>query len=575
MKHSIFTIIVTVFLAVMLLSLMSCGGMNNDGGITSDSKTTEDPSDPHNSDDTADDDTNKDKDDDFVDGSEGLEYIQEGSSYIVSGIGNCSDADLVVPSSYMGKPVTAIAKDAFKGCDFLTSVTVPDCVESIGDGAFADCGSLVSLDLSRLNTILHRLFLSVSSVTDYIKVSDTRANIFPDDDRFYSLSFSYFENEEFLFFRIPKSLKKVSVRYGSLPSERYRSYLTRFDDIGTFEAFANLEEIIVPDELTTVNPRTFVACYSLKGNVKDGLMYVGSASNPDLILISSKEKDTASFEVSPGCKFICMFEDTVDYKIDDYISDIEIYPFFGSDTGEDLITVFLNDLLDYNDTSVLGVFEGMTKLKSVTLPDGLLEIGPLSFKDCSALEELDIPDTVKSINDMAFYDCSSLKKLHLPKKIEKIGSWVFSRCDSIEEMNIPELPDDAYFAFEDCICPLCNEYGGFCFLGTEAEPYKYYTGPIDNKLESYEVPNGVVAIYIAGLSPNEIKLPKSLCRIYGNPGNMNKVIFAGTSNEWFSIDFGSYNPCEIDESDYDEYDEDCLFVECTDRKMYVYMDWMP
>ena len=46
---------------------------------------------------------------------------------------------VTVPSTLGGKPVTRIGSYAFRDFSGLTSVTIPDGVTSIGDGAFEEC----------------------------------------------------------------------------------------------------------------------------------------------------------------------------------------------------------------------------------------------------------------------------------------------------------------------------------------------------------------------------------------------------------------------------------------------------
>ena len=75
---------------------------------------------------------------------ENLSYSlnSDGESYSVTGIGTCTDTDIVIPSTYEEKPVTAISNSAFYGCSLLTSVIIPDSVTSIGLSAFYNCTAL-------------------------------------------------------------------------------------------------------------------------------------------------------------------------------------------------------------------------------------------------------------------------------------------------------------------------------------------------------------------------------------------------------------------------------------------------
>ncbi len=50
--------------------------------------------------------------------------------------------ELTIPSTINGYPVTSIGESAFRGCNGLTSVTIPDGVTSIGESAFEDCSGL-------------------------------------------------------------------------------------------------------------------------------------------------------------------------------------------------------------------------------------------------------------------------------------------------------------------------------------------------------------------------------------------------------------------------------------------------
>ena len=74
--------------------------------------------------------------------TEGLAYTlsDDGTYYICSGIGTANATEIVIASTYDGKPVTAIAERAFKDCKNITGVFIPDGITSIGNYAFGNIG---------------------------------------------------------------------------------------------------------------------------------------------------------------------------------------------------------------------------------------------------------------------------------------------------------------------------------------------------------------------------------------------------------------------------------------------------
>lgn len=54
-------------------------------------------------------------------------------------------AEVEIPAEIDGNPVTIIGNDAFRNCDFLTYVRIPESVIKIGKYAFAGCSSLISI----------------------------------------------------------------------------------------------------------------------------------------------------------------------------------------------------------------------------------------------------------------------------------------------------------------------------------------------------------------------------------------------------------------------------------------------
>ena len=75
-----------------------------------------------------------------------LTYEESDGEIIITGLKDKSIKVLAIPSKIDGKPVTAIADNAFYGSG-LTGVSIPDGVRSIGWFSFMGCVSLMSADI--------------------------------------------------------------------------------------------------------------------------------------------------------------------------------------------------------------------------------------------------------------------------------------------------------------------------------------------------------------------------------------------------------------------------------------------
>ena len=167
--------------------------------------------------------------------SEGLTFSEYGDGYAVTGIGECTDAHIVIPAEYMGKPVTRIADWAFEHEQGIISITIPDSVTYIGNRAFWGIETLESIRLPKNLMILEEYVLWDCTALKEIHIPD-----------------SVYRIEQFAFSGC-NSLTNVTI------PESVTSIGT-----GAFYQCASLSEVYLPIGLKTLAYSAFFECPALK-----------------------------------------------------------------------------------------------------------------------------------------------------------------------------------------------------------------------------------------------------------------------------------------------------------------------
>ena len=93
-----------------------------------------------------------------------------------------------------------------------------------------------------------------------------------------------------------------------------------------------------------------------------------------------------------------------------------------------------------------------TEIKSVVIPDSVIEIGERAFYTCLQLEEVTMGNGVKKIGQEAFAGCFKMKTIHLSDSLQEIGLRAFNFCESLEALELPSsLRNIEMEAFGNCI----------------------------------------------------------------------------------------------------------------------------
>ena len=265
----------------------------------------------------------------------GLKYTLNtgGGGYTVSDYYSYSDKEVVIPSTYEGLPVVAIADEAFLGadaksiilpdsityigekafwnCNNLTSIVIPDGVTSIKYGTFYGCSSLTSVTIGNNVTSIDRLafdecialtsviipnsvesidesaFACCTSLTN-ISVGENNQNYKSIDGNLYTKDgkslIQYAIGKTDTSFTIPKSVKSIG--------------------IWTFRGCTSLSNITIPDSVVAIDSKTFFGCTSLVYNEYDNAYYLGNDANPYAFLISEKNTNITSCVLHENTKVI-------------------------------------------------------------------------------------------------------------------------------------------------------------------------------------------------------------------------------------------------------------------------------
>ena len=82
-------------------------------------------------------------------------------------------------------------------------------------------------------------------------------------------------------------------------------------------------------------------------------------------------------------------------------------------------------------------FYQCTSLANVELPAGLLTVGDRAFTGCP-IAELTVPDGVTSLGEEAFANNDALERITIPASVTAFGGYVFSSCGSLTEIAFAE-----------------------------------------------------------------------------------------------------------------------------------------
>jgi hypothetical protein len=313
-----------------------------------------------------------------------------------------------IPPKIQGLPVSEICDMAFNSCNF-TSITIPDSVTEIGEGAFLHCENLTEINVDVKN-----------------KTYSSQDGVLYNKNK--TILFIYPEGKEGSFV-IPNSVQSIEVMafYDciSLTSVTIPDSVT---EIGEFAfAYSGLISATIPKSVQSIGEVAFSGCASLTElNVDvDNKEY----TSQDGVLYDKNKTNLYQYPAGKKGPFV----------IPNSVLSIACYSF---NRCADLTAVIIgNNVTEIGE----GAFLNCDELKKVIIPNKVKTIGAYAFSSCESLTAVIIGSSVTEIGEEAFEYCAKLTKITIPKSVTKIGKDAFFGCRNIVSVRFEGvIPSDKF-----------------------------------------------------------------------------------------------------------------------------------
>lgn len=371
--------------------------------------------------------------------------------------------------------ITVIGQHAFGGLTALTSLTVPDSVDTISSYAFYGCSSLKTVSLgSGLANLGYRSFGRCTAVESYtVSASNT---MFSTKD---GVLFDKGEDDGSGNIVVTELIKYPAGRKGSYAIPEG---VTTIDE--AFSGCAGLTAVTFPSSLETIGDEAFARCSSLKAvTITDKISSIGGGAFAACTSLPA-------FAVSSGNKYYSAGSDGALYN--STFTSLLCVP--AGKTGSFTVPATVTSVYGGGDINDYSAFSGCASLTRVTIPAKVTEMGSYTFDTCTSLTGIDVnsantlcvskdgvlfnkdmttlycfprgagedytvPDTVTAllpyafagsavtgvtmdaklteIAEYAFSGCASMKTCVLSSSAKQIDAGAFSGCSALKEMIIP------------------------------------------------------------------------------------------------------------------------------------------
>lgn len=311
--------------------------------------------------------------------------------------------------------VKVLAQKAFQGANKLTSMDIPNTVETIGTEAFRNMKGLVTVNFQAPSKV-KELKADVFRACDKLKEVVLPASI-------TEIAAAFYECGELEKITIPESSKLKTIKASAFATnKKLKNFIIEGScDLETIEsnAFANaekLESFNFPKSVKKIELNAFSGCKNMttvKFHDDADIEIIGAGAFADCGLTSisiPKKVKTIEREAFRSCKVlnkidVTEFTTKIDpeaFKYCDNLKAINV-------NKENKVYSSVDGYLLSKDKETLLIFPpGKANENFTLLPPSIVKIGDYAFYDCTKLTNVTIPNKVTTIGKRAFGLCKNL-----------------------------------------------------------------------------------------------------------------------------------------------------------------------
>ena len=444
----------------------------------------------------------------------------------VESIGTGSFAGCNLKEVSLGNSLKEIGMSAFNGCSILAEVSFGSSLKEIGDYAFRGC-ALTSLTFpDALERIGEETFYGIPTL-ESITFGKSLKEI--GNNAFGSCGITTLT--------LPDGLEKInSFAFSNCTGMTSINIGNGVSSIGdnVFQGCTGLTSVTIPNSVTSIGNYAFQDCTGMTSiNIGNGVSSIGYWAFKGCTGLTSVTVSTNVTNISYRLFSDCNNLTSITYHCPDINSWLTVPTLKNVVIGNEVKSISSN------------AFQGCSKLKSITIPKSVTSIGSSAFSGCSSLSSVTIPNSVTSIGTNVFDECSSLasitfhcteiagylsrsklwnlKKVVIGDEVKSIGYKTFFDCPDLSSITFGNgLTSIGDYAFHNTAW-YNNQTDGLVYAGNVAYSYKG-TMP-DNT--SITIKDGTLGIagsafeYCSGLT--SVTIPNSVT-------NIGRTAFKGCSN---------------------------------------------